>query len=557
MRLRSLAAAAVLVPALSLGVLPAAAQTPQAPVVTSTSGAFLAAQAAAARNDIGTAAWYYSYVLQRDPANTQLANLVFQMWLDVGNISAAAPIAGLLVDIDPGYEPARLVLATQALRTGQYEAARNHLAAVGGDPVSTLVIGLVNGWIDFALGDVDGALDAIEALDGQEWYPPFKAYHSALIADAAGRAGVALYYARLAYDLDRSLGPTQLYASLLARSGDTEGAVAALQAFLDVVPNQPVVQAQLAAIEAGEFGGPLVTDARAGAAQVFYDIATAIGDDGGQTTVPYLQLARRLMPDSSLTAFALADILQNLSRDEEAVDILDGIPVGDPLHIVAVTSAAGSLAALGEFDQAIARLEPLVAADPGNATVALTLANLYRSQERFDDTVTVLTPVIDAIAEPAPEDWLLYFVRGIGYERTDRFDLSVADMQEALELSPDEPNVLNYLGYSWIDRGENEDEAMAMVQRAVELQPDAGYIVDSLGWAYFRTGQYELAVETLERAAELTPDHAEIHEHLGDAYWQVGRRLEANFQWNHALDYEPTDEQRARLADKILNGLPD
>lgn len=559
MRLRLKAAALMLAPVLAIAgnPSPAAAQAPGAPLVTTTSGAFLAAQAAAAQNDIEAAAWYYSFVLQRDPANTQLASLVFSLWLDVGNIAAAAPIANALVAIDPTFEPARLVLATQAIRTGQFEAARTHLDAIEGDPVATLAVGLVNGWVDLALGDAEAALARIEALTGEPWFEPFKVYHSALIADAAGLTDRALEFAAEAYALDQSLGPTEIYASLLARTGDVARATEVLNEFLTLVPAQPIASERLAAIEAGDFGGPLVPDARTGAGQVFYDLATAIGDDGGQTTVPFLQLARRLVPDSSLTALALGDLLQNLDRQEEAIAAFDAIEIGDPLFALAATSAATSEAILGRVDQAIARLAPIAEADPTNPILALALANLYRSQERFAEAIAAVAPAIDAEPDPLPSHWRLYFVRAIGYERTGDFDLAVADFRRALELAPDHPDVLNYLGYSWIDRGQNTEEALAMIQRAVEQQPNAGYIVDSLGWAYYKLGDYELAVETLERAVELTPNNPEIHDHLGDAYWRTGRRIEAGFQWNHALIFDPTDEQRARIAEKLLNGLPD
>ncbi|MGD9738865.1 MAG: tetratricopeptide repeat protein, partial [Bauldia sp.] len=552
MRLRLKAAALILAPALAVaGTLPASAQAPGAPLVTTTSGAFLAAQAAAAQNDIEAAAWYYSFVLQRDPANTQLASLVFSMWLDIGNIAAAAPIAGGLVEIDPTYEPARLVLATQAIRTAQFEAARTHLDAIEGDPIATLAVGLVNGWVDFGLGDPEAALVRIDALSGEPWYEPFKIYHSALIADAAGLTDRALALAEVSYSIDQSLGPTELLASLLARTGDVARATEVLNAFLAEVPDQPLALARLRAIEAGDFGGPIVADARGGAGQVFYDLATAIGDDGGQTTVPFLQLARRLLPDSSLTALALGDLLQNLDRQLEAINAFDTIDVDDPLYPLAATSAATSEAILGQIDDAIARLTPIAAADPTDPVIALALGNLYRSQERFAETIEAVAPAIDAEADPSPSYWRLYFVRAIGYEREGEFDLAVADFRRALELAPDHPDVLNYLGYSWIDRGENTEEALAMIQRAVEQQPEAGYIVDSLGWAYYKLGDYELAVETLERAVELTPNNPEIFDHLGDAYWRVGRRIEAAYQWNHALIFDPTDEQRARIADKL------
>lgn len=556
LRLRAALAAAVSAFALVAAAAPVSAQQ-RGPIITSTSGAFLAAQAAATRADIESAALYYSYVLQRDPGNTQLANLVFSMWLDVGNLAAAAPLAAGLVSIDPGFERGRLVLATQSLRTGQFTAALGHLNAISGDAVSILTVGVLKAWVEQAMGRTDDALATIEAIEGQPWYGPFKTYHSALIADAAGRTDVALYYAEIAYSDDQSLGPTQLYASLLARTGDAEGAIAALESFLADAPGQPLVEAQLAALQAGDAGGPLIEDPRDGAALMYFDIATAIRDDGGQTSVPYLQLSRRLNPESAMAALALGDILQSLDRHEEAIATLSSVREDSLLRAIAATSAASSEAFLGRFDAAIARLEPVVAADPGLTTPALTLANLYRAQERYAESVATITPAIEAAGPSSSSLWQMYFVRAIGLSQTGEVEAAVADFRQSLELSPDQPDVLNYLGYFWIDRHENEEEALAMIQRAIELRPNAGYIVDSLGWAYYILGDYELAVETLERAIELTPNHAEINEHLGDAYWRIGRELEARFTWSHALEYDPTPEAAERIEEKIRDGLPD
>ena len=441
MRVRLKAAALLLTPALAVAgaMAPAAAQQPAAPLMTTVSGAFLAAQAASARNDIEAAAWYYSYVLQRDPANSQLASLVFSMWLDVGNIAAAAPLAGGLVDLDPTFETARLVLATQAIRTAQFPAAQNHLDAIEGDALGTLAVGLISAWVDFGAGNPDAALERIAGLSGEPWYEPFKAYHSALIADAAGRPEDALPFAELAFGFDRSLGPTELYASLLARTGDRAGAIEVLNNFLAALPDQPLVVRQLAAIEAGDLGGPIVADARAGAGRVFYDLATAIGDDGGQTTVPFLQLARRLVPDSSLAALALGDLLQGLGRQEEAIAAFDSIEPEDPLFGLAATSASTSEAILGRIDEAIARLAPIAAATPNDPAVALTLANLYRGAERFEESIAALSPAIEAETDPGEGYWRLFFVRAIGYEQTDQFDLAVADFQRALQLAPTSP----------------------------------------------------------------------------------------------------------------------
>jgi Flp pilus assembly protein TadD len=159
--------------------------------------------------------------------------------------------------------------------------------------------------------------------------------------------------------------------------------------------------------------------------------------------------------------------------------------------------------------------------------------------------------------QPEKNQWLLYYYRGIANERGKNWPGAEHDLKKALELNPDQPLVLNYLGYSWVDQGVNLDEAFRMLRRAVDLKGRDGYIVDSLGWAYYRLGRYDEAVNELEKAIDLKPSDPVINDHLGDAYWRVGRRLEAQFQWNHARDLGADPEDMPRILDKIKNGLSD
>ena len=180
-----------------------------------------------------------------------------------------------------------------------------------------------------------------------------------------------------------------------------------------------------------------------------------------------------------------------------------------------------------------------------------------RGRKQFAECAEVYSKGIDTIAKAEKSNWVIYYFRGICYERSKQWPKAEADLKKALELFPDQPHVLNYLGYSWIDQGVNLDEGMRMIKRAVEQRADDGYIVDSLGWAYYRIGNYEEAVKHLERAVELKPEDPTINDHLGDAYWRVGRTLEARFQWSHARDLKPEPEELAKIEEKLKSGLPD
>jgi Flp pilus assembly protein TadD len=187
----------------------------------------------------------------------------------------------------------------------------------------------------------------------------------------------------------------------------------------------------------------------------------------------------------------------------------------------------------------------------------MALGNIQRGRKQFVECAKTYGKGISIIANPEKPNWLVFYFRGICHERAKQWPSAEADLKTALELFPDQPHVLNYLGYSWVDQGVNLDEGMAMIRRAVEQRPDDGYIVDSLGWAYYRIGNYEEAVKHLERAIELKPEDPTINDHLGDAYWKVGRMLEAYFQWTHARDMKPEPDELAKIEQKLKSGLPD
>ena len=217
---------------------------------------------------------------------------------------------------------------------------------------------------------------------------------------------------------------------------------------------------------------------------------------------------------------------------------------------------AVDLDALDRADEAKKRLDHVIAEHPKDTEAIIELGNIQRGRKQFADCAQTYSKAIDTVPNPEKSNWVMFYFRGICYERSHQWPAAEADMKKALELYPEQPLVLNYLGYSWIDQGVHLDEGMDMIRRAVEQRPDDGYIVNSLGWAYFRTGNYDEAVKNLERAVELKPEDPTINDHLGDAYWRVGRTLEAHFQWSHAKDLNPEPEDLPKIEAKLKDGLP-
>jgi Flp pilus assembly protein TadD len=226
-----------------------------------------------------------------------------------------------------------------------------------------------------------------------------------------------------------------------------------------------------------------------------------------------------------------------------------------PLHEVAVIESSVSLDALEKPDQATAALRALLARDPESLAAALALGDIHRGRKQFEQAAEAYSIGIKSIKEAVPTDWQLYYSRGITYERTHRWSDAEADFRMALKLNPNQPQVLNYLGYSLVDQRQKLDEALGMIRKAVGQRPEDAYIVDSLGWAYYQLGHLDDAVKELEKAVQLQPEDPVINDHLGDVYWKTGRKLEATFQWTHARDLKPEDDQLTKILAKLKGGL--
>jgi len=319
------------------------------------------------------------------------------------------------------------------------------------------------------------------------------------------------------------------------------------------------VQEGLRDTKAGKKLPPLVDSPQAGAAEALYGIgATLIRRGGEDLALVYLQLALHLAPNHSLALLSLADLYESVKRPAMAIKVYERVPAGSPLKRNAQIQLATDLDSADRSEEAIKILKEVIAQDPKDLEAIMALGNIERGRKKFADCVQTYSLGIDALPEGNDKgNSVYYYYRGICEERSKQWPKAEADMRKALELQPEQPHVLNYLGYSWIDQGTNLDEGMKMIKRAVEQRPDDGYIVDSLGWAYYRIGNYEEAVKNLERAIDLKPEDPTINDHLGDAYWRVGRTLEANFQWSHARDLKPEPEDLPKIVAKIENGLPD
>ena len=257
-----------------------------------------------------------------------------------------------------------------------------------------------------------------------------------------------------------------------------------------------------------------------------------------------------------MALLSLGDLYEELKKPDLAIKAYERVPASSALARNAEIQMAVDLDALDRTDEAKKRLEHVIAEHPKDTEAIIELGNIQRGRKDFAACGDTYTKAIDTIPKPEKSNWVMFYFRGICFERSHQWPAAEADMKKALELYPDQPLVQNYLGYSWVDQGAHMDQGMDMIRKAVEQRPDDGYIVNSLGWAYFKTGNYDEAVKNLERAVELKPEDPTINDHLGDAYWRVGRTLEAHFQWSHAKDLKPEPEDLPKIEAKLKDGLP-
>jgi tetratricopeptide (TPR) repeat protein len=526
---------------------------------SSLAGSYLAGRSADRANDVDAALAYFDYTLEYDPGNPAIGERVLMLRLAAGEVEPAFELAETLVDADKRNPTARLALATQALKRGDYDEAKSQLKETIQSPLATLTAELLSAWADFERGMTDDALKAVESLSGPGWYDVFKDYHYALIADAAGRNAEANTAISRAYDSDHTaLRIIEAYARIKARNGDPDEAVRALTELGDNPVASSVVAGLLEEIKAGERPGPIAVDAQAGGAELLYGLGSAIGtEEGVLLGAIYLQLAHYLDPAVDVVTVALAELFQRVDQCDKAIEIFAKVPDASPIRRNASIQSALCLDSLGRTEEAAAEIKRALKANPDDIQAAVALGNLYRGHDRYADAADAFTIGVEAISDETKADWRIFYFRGVAFERTKRWPAAEADFKLALKLNPNQPQVLNYLGYSWVDMGVNLDEALDMIRTAVDLRPNDGYIVDSLGWAYYRLGRYDEAVEQLERAVELRPEDSVINDHLGDAYWRVDRKREATFQWAHARDLDPDEAELPKILDKLKNGLAD
>ncbi|MET0169856.1 MAG: tetratricopeptide repeat protein, partial [Aliihoeflea sp.] len=463
--------------------------------VNSFSGAYLAARAAEVDDDVERAIAYYQRALAYNPTDEAIQQSLMVLLISRGDFDEALPFADDLRDTADIERFSRLALAVDAIRSDNADEALELLTFEGQSDLDRLITSIISAWVEAGQGNAEAALARLEAIDGPPWYGLFTNYHLGLIAASAGLDDRAeQFFSSATANLEAGGGAPEVflraheaYARFRAINGDTETALDILAKADELASDRVTVTALREQIEAGEEIEPPAGDVRAGASEILLNLSSALNRGGGEAFVKlYLHYALALEPDSDAVLLQLGGIAEMQRNAEEAIELFGRIPEDSPLRRVSELQVGLNLADLDRHDEAIEHLEPLLEAAPDDRRAYLALGGVYASQQKFAEAAEVYERAVARITTPEPADWNLYYQRGIAYERTKQWDKAEPNFHQALELFPDHPQVLNYLGYSWVDMGINLEEGLGLIERAVELRPSDGYIVDSLGWAYYR-----------------------------------------------------------------------
>lgn len=528
---------------------------PQVGFAQNDPGAYLAARQAAISSDYAASARYYTQTLISDPQNPALLENALAAFVALSQIDRAATIAEAMRDNEIQSQTANLVLTAKAATDGTWSAIFDALEA--GQTISPLVDGLAQSWAAIGQGDMNQALASFDEVIEGEGMKGFGLYHKALAFAVVGDYESA----------DKILGtPTAgfgysarsaiAHAQILSQLGRNEDALAVLSAVFGETldPGIVALRAKLNADEQVTFD--IVTGPAQGIGEVAFSVAGALnGEMPDGLTLQYARIASYLNPDNTSAILLSADLLESLDQYELANETYALVDRADPAFHQAELGRIDALRSADKIEAAAEVAESLAKSHSDLPFVHTKLGDVKGAQDLWADANAAYTTALNIYGEDDPSRWIVLYTRAISYFNMDQWQPAEADFRAALALRPDQPQVLNYLGYSLVERGEKLDEALQMIETAVAAEPDNGAIVDSLGWVYFQLGRYDEAVKPMERAASLEAVDPIVNDHLGDVYWAVGREIEATFQWNRALSFDPDEDLADRIRRKLEIGL--
>ncbi|MEO0487119.1 MAG: tetratricopeptide repeat protein [Pseudomonadota bacterium] len=541
--------------ALALAICAGAAQA-QERLSYGTVGAYLAARQADAQSDFTAAAKFYAEALALEPANLELIERTLTAQFALGQHEEAARLGSRLLAFGAQSQAAQIASITKDALGGRY--ARIERQFVQGTLIGALVDQMLLAWAQVGIGDIDGAIATFDKSISGEGLRAFAYHQKALALGLDGQYAEAESVLAELHALDIAPSRRMLLArvELLSQLGENGRASALIAEELGAEPDAGFADI-LERLDAGErLPFSVVQTPAHGMAEVFFAVAAALdGEANDKYTLLYARAAEALNPDHIDALLMSGQLLERMGNPILATRTYDRVPRQAPEYITAEIGRAAALESAAKPDAAVEVLHQLAESFPDTALVHSSLGDTLRRMEQYGPAIEAYDISLEISGPPVPEHWSIYFMRGISHEREGAWPAAEADFRMALELRPNEPQVLNYLGYSLVEKRLKLDEALEMITTAAELRPDSGHILDSLGWVLYRLGRFEEAVAPMEAAVELVSSDPIINDHLGDVYWAVGRVAEAEFQWLRALSFDPVPEEAERIRRKLEVGL--
>jgi len=515
------------------------------------SGSYLAARFAAGQGDVAKALNYIDDAIAYHRNTESLTAQAYRLSLFSGKFETALNyIDKLPADYtDPVFDPV-LLRAVMALKNDNPKAALDYINKVKADGVMTLFQPLIAAWLDFA-NHKQPSLESFQLLLQQSGeFKPLLQYQLALLFDASGQLDAA----KALYDNLRDNGPhshriSELLADYYRRVKDTES--------VTLIQKQHKAQFSVPLV-LSESEKPMISTAKDGVAEIFYGIGSILYSLSAsrEAEIP-LRLSLELKPTFNAVHFLLGNLMEQSQKNELALknyqDLLNDPSFGLQAHL----RVAYIYDEMENARKAIETLDEAIKQYPDIVEPILTKGDLYRNHSLFTRAAATYDLAISKLTKVTRKHWPIFYARGISYERAGQWAKAEADFLEALRLEPDQPDVLNYLGYSWLIQGKHIARAKEMIETAMLARPQDAHIIDSMGWALYHMGDYENALDYLEQAADLAPRDPTVNEHLGDVYWRLGHEIQARYQWERALLFEPQEDGQAEgLRQKISSGLP-
>jgi len=501
---------------------------------------------------------YYSRAFEANPTNINIGRRAITSALTAGDFEKARDLAKDVYDVDETESMAQAILSVDAFSRGKNKKAKKYLDPNSADITMGIIMALTNGWNEYELGNEEKARDAFQLQASRPYFGELSKLQIANLEALEGNKSAANDAFEALKDTTQSTVETALAtARYYANSGQEDKALERLEAYIDETGLESgPLKAYSEKLRQGEkIDEPLGPKAQLSRALTDPSYEFFLRNRAPDAAEVYLRLALHIDPENEKAQLWLASLLERTERSDEAMKIYQSFPESSSYVVSARLSEANIYFDREEDEKALNVLEDVNQGHESFVTrEALCRARLIR--EKYEDALPIYTAIIESMSEAEIEKNTqpLYF-RGIIYERLDQWQKAEIDFLRVLKIEPENADALNYLGYTWVDRGENLERAFEMIHKAVELEPESGAIIDSLGWAHYKLGQYDEAKVQLEKAVELSPASATIVDHLGDVYWKVGRYREAGYQWERALLYDPTDEERETIEAKLKSGL--